>query len=189
MKIPTTVLATLLAALPATALAQQAPHQNYRPAPHVSQSMRTTTVHQTVYSRQTTTVQRNVSVGYTPRQIQPMPVYQARSVVSYYGYSAPVYPVWHWNGGVAWVGIPQFWGFGFWGNFAPAPPVATYTVAESSPGAQLLANYNLTQGPCDQDNMVQIYGPDNSEICAYPNNLVSPGQYQIDMSNLSLVSA
>jgi hypothetical protein len=182
MKTSATILASLLCALPATAVAQ--PNEgHYSPAAQQNH----------VQVREQVTVRQQTSFRYEPRPVQPMPQYQARQSVAYYSATpvyryAPMYGAWHWNGGVAWVGIPHYWGAGFWGDFAIGLPIATYNVAPASPGAQLLANYSLTQGPCDQDNMVQVYGPDNSEICAYPNNLVSPGQYQIDMSNLSLVS-
>jgi hypothetical protein len=33
-----------------------------------------------------------------------------------------------------------------------------------------------------------IYGPNNSVICAYPNNLVAAGNYSVDSQTLTLVS-
>ena len=134
------------------------------------------------------------------RYAQPMPRYQARTSVAYaqrnyVGARRDVNP-WYWNRGLAWAPSPGYWGGGFWGAFAinlafnqPAPANYYYQVAASSPGAQLLANYGLTQTDCNQPNLVDITGPDGSEICAYPNDQVGPGQYSIDPSTLSLISA
>lgn len=118
------------------------------------------------------------------------------------GYAAPHFVAvrrdvnpWYWNRGLAWAPSREFWGGGFWGAFAinlafnePAPANYYYQVAPSSPGSQLLANYGLTQTDCNQPNLVDITGPDGSEICAYPNDQVGPGQYNVDPSTLSLVS-
>jgi len=104
----------------------------------------------------------------------------------YHGYSA-----WGWNGGYAWYGAPAYWGGGFWGAFAvgaTAAAVASYQVAPSSPGAKLLASYQLTQTACGRPNLVVIYGPNNSMICAYPNNLVSAGNYSVNSQTLTIVS-
>lgn len=118
----------------------------------------------------------------------------------------PVYyhgPAWGWNGGYAWYPAPYYWGGGFWGAFAigatsaavygsvVAANNATYTsyqVQPDSPGAKLLASYNLTQVPCGPPNLVVIYGPNNSAICARPNNLVAAGNYSIDNQTLTIVS-
>ena len=123
-----------------------------------------------------------------------MPRYEGR--VSY----APAHyvvgrsePAWYWNGGREWIGSPAYWGDGFWGAFSLGLVVNTgytyYPVQPESPGAQLLAAYGLQQTDCDQPNLVDIYGPDGSEICAYPNDEVGPGQYNVDPATLSLVSA
>lgn len=97
---------------------------------------------------------------------------------------------------------------GFWGPFAlglaaaavgaiaygsfidPAnnEVIPSYQVAPDSAGATLLSNYQLMQTPCGPPNLVAIFGPDNTVICAQPNGLVGPGEYDVDSSNLSLVS-
>jgi hypothetical protein len=119
----------------------------------------------------------------------------------------PVYrggPAWGWNRGVIWVPAPAYYGGGFWGPFAIGvttvlvwgtivnshthQTITSYQVQPSSPGATLLSNYQLTQTQCGPPNLVVIYGPNNSAICAYPNNLVSAGEYTVDSSNLSIVS-
>ncbi len=117
----------------------------------------------------------------------------------------PVYrgPAWGWNRGVAWYPAPAYWGGGFWGTLAIAATsaavfgyivgqnnqqIVSYQVQPNSPGAQMLANYQLTQTPCGPPNLVVIYGPDNSVICAYPNNLVSAGTYQLNPSTLTISS-
>ncbi len=113
------------------------------------------------------------------------------------------YAAWGWNGGYAWAPAPYYWGGGFWGAFAigatsaaiygsiVAANNATYTsyqVQPESPGAKLLESYHLTQTQCGPPNLVVIYGPNNSVICAYPNNVVSAGNYSLDSSTLTIVS-
>ena len=115
------------------------------------------------------------------------------------------WPRWGWNHGVIWYPAPIYWGGGFWGPFAYGGLTAgflfgsivdyqdqdiypSYQIAPTSPGAVLLQNYGLTQTECGPPNLVVIWGPDNSVICAYPNNLVSPGNYELDPSTLTIVS-
>jgi len=113
---------------------------------------------------------------------------------------------WGWNHGRAWYPAPIYWGGGFWGPFALGALTGallygslvdyqdqiiypSYEVQPLTPGAQLLQNYGLTQTPCGPPNLVIIWGPGDSVICAYPNNLVSAGNYQVDPTTLSLVSS
>jgi hypothetical protein len=127
-------------------------------------------------------------------------VYHGATVTNpvYHGYS-----VWGWNGGVAWYPAPYYWGGGFWGAFAIGATSAaiygsivaannvtytSYQVAQDSPGAKLLSSYRLTQTQCGPPNLVVIYGPNNSIICAFPNDLVSAGNYSVDSQTLTLVS-
>jgi hypothetical protein len=120
----------------------------------------------------------------------------------------PVYtgPAWGWNHGVVWAPAPAYWGGGFWGAFAIGVTSAavgaavygsivahnttytSYQVQPSSPGATMLSNYHLTQTQCGPPNLVVIFGPNNSVICAYPNDLVSAGNYNLDTATLSLTS-
>jgi hypothetical protein len=123
----------------------------------------------------------------------------------------PVYPpgpAWGWNRGVAWYPAPYYWGGGFWGTLAIGVTSAavgaavygsivdsstnqtytSYQVQSNSPGATLLENYRLTQVQCGPPGLVVIYGPDDSVICAAPNDLVSAGYYDLDPSQLSIVS-
>jgi hypothetical protein len=118
----------------------------------------------------------------------------------------PVYrgPAYGWNHGVVWAPAPAYWGGGFWGAFAIGVTSAavygtivnsynhttytSYQVQPSSPGATLLSNYHLTQTQCGPPNLVVVYGPNNSVICAYPNDLVSAGNYNLDTATLSLTS-
>lgn len=113
------------------------------------------------------------------------PAYQPGYRVAYRGY---IGTPWGWNGGRAWVAFPGYWGGGFWGSLAIGLSFNDYTVQPSSPGFDLLSAYGLQQTDCDQPNLVQISGPDGSEVCAYPNNEVGPGAYQVDPSTLTLVS-
>jgi hypothetical protein len=113
------------------------------------------------------------------------------------------YPTWGWNGGVAWYPAPYYYGGGFWGPFAVGVASAavfgsivaannvtytSYEIQPESPGAKLLASYQLTQTPCGPPGLVVIYGPNNSVICAHPNNLVAAGNYSVNSSNLTIVS-
>jgi hypothetical protein len=113
------------------------------------------------------------------------------------------YPAWGWNGGYAWYGAPYYWGGGFWGAFAVGVTSAavygavvaannqsytSYQVTPESPGAKLLESYRLTQTPCGPPNLVIIYGPNNSVICAQPNDLVAAGNYSVDSQTLVIVS-
>ena len=112
---------------------------------------------------------------------------------------------WGWNRGVRWYPAPIYWGGGFWGPFAISGLTVgilfgsivdyqdqtiypSYQTQPSSPGAQLLQNYGLQQTECGPPNLVVIWGPDNSVICAYPNDLVAPGNYELDPETLSIVS-
>jgi hypothetical protein len=117
-------------------------------------------------------------------------------------------PAWSWNHDVAWSAAPNYWGGGFWGPFAlGAAAVAlgaaldgayddptnnaaipSYAVAPDSPGAELLASYQLTQTPCGPAGLVVIFGPNDSVICADPNTLVGPGEYDLDPATLTLES-
>jgi hypothetical protein len=119
----------------------------------------------------------------------------------------PVYrgPAWGWNHGVIWAPAYGYWGGGFWGAFAIGVTSAavygaivnstthvtytSYQAQPSSPGATLLSNYQLTQVQCGPPNLVVIYGPNDSVICANPNQLVAAGNYNLDTSTLSLTNA
>jgi hypothetical protein len=121
--------------------------------------------------------------------------------------SNPVYvnqPAWGWNRGVVWAPAPAYYGGGFWGAMAIGVTSAavfgavvnstthttytSYQVQPNSPGATVLSNYHLTQTQCGGSNLVVIYGPNNSVVCALPNDLVAAGNYNLDTSTLSLTS-
>ena len=132
---------------------------------------------------------------------QPVQRYQGRAPVVSERYAArnpsvvaryQSRPAWDWNHGRVWSPSPRYWGGGFWGAFVLGLNFndggGYYAVQQGFPGAQLLANYGLQQTDCNQPNLVDIFGPDGSEICAYPNDEVAPGEYQVDPSTLSLVS-
>src|SRR5271156_49691 len=104
---------------------------------------------------------------------------------------------WGWNRGAIWQPAPTYWGGGFWGPWALGALTGailfgsiidyddqviypSYQVDVDSPGAQLLQNYGLQQTECGPPNLVVIWGPDNSVICAYPNDTVAPGNYELD---------
>jgi hypothetical protein len=111
-------------------------------------------------------------------------------------------PAWGWNRGVAWYPSANYWGGGFWGALAIGVASAavfgsivandvtytSYQVQPDSPGATMLINYQLTQVPCGPPGLVQVYGPDNSVICAQPNQIVSAGDYDLDAEQLTLLS-
>jgi hypothetical protein len=111
-----------------------------------------------------------------------------------------------WNHGVRWQPAPIYWGGGFWGPYAVADLAAltlfgwiaddqnqvvynSYQLEPDSPGWQLLQDYQLQQTPCGPPDLVVIWGPDDSVICAYPNDIVGEGNYDVDPATFSLVSA
>jgi hypothetical protein len=113
---------------------------------------------------------------------------------------------WGWNHGVAWRSAPVYWGGGFWGPFAIASLTSaivfgsivddqdqvvypSYQVEPDSPGEQLLQDYGLQQTQCGPPGLVTVWGPDNSVICAFPNDAVPPGNYEVDPSTFDLVPA
>jgi hypothetical protein len=122
------------------------------------------------------------------RPVQPMPRYQPRPPAAGPRITNPSHwsQPWQWNNGVAWIGAQNYWGWGFWGPWAFG--LSGYFVEPDSPGAELLQEYGLTQTPCGPPNLVEIFGPDGSEICAFPNQLVAPGQYSLDPTTLTLIS-
>lgn len=128
------------------------------------------------------------------KNVQPLPIYHARTPVNpppNGGRPVPNpnnYQAWSWNGDVAWIGFDGYWGNGFWGPLAYGLSASAYLVAQGSPGAKLLQAYELTQTPCGPPDLVEIFGPDGSEICAFPNALVAPGQYYVDPDTLTLYS-
>lgn len=117
-----------------------------------------------------------------------------------------VHAAWGWNHGIAWRPAPNYWGGGFWGQWATASLASavlfgaiidnanqvsypSYEIEPDTPGSDLLNNYSLQQAPCGADNLVVIWGPDNSVICAYPNDTVLPGNYEVDESTFELIPA
>ena len=62
-------------------------------------------------------------------------------------------------------------------------------VAPGAIGAQLLHAYGLRQTLCGAPNLVEIVRPGASEICAFPNNVIGPGRYQVDPATLMLYPA
>jgi len=118
----------------------------------------------------------------------------------------PVYTsgaAWGWNNGSAWYPANNYYGGGFWGALAIGATSAaifgsivaannqkytSYQVQPNSPGATLLSNYGLQQVQCGPSGLVNMYGPNDSVICANPNSNVEAGDYDIDSQTLSLVS-
>jgi hypothetical protein len=113
---------------------------------------------------------------------------------------------WGWNHGRHWSPSGIYWGGGFWGAFALADlgedlaygsidddqdqlDYPSYQVEADTPGQQLLSDYDLQQTQCGQPNLVVIWGPDNSVICALPNGNVGPNNYQVDPATFTLVPA
>lgn len=119
----------------------------------------------------------------TRRPVQPLPPYRARMPIVNPP-SVGTRPVPNPNN----YGYDGYWGNGFWGPLAYGLGAASYVATSGSPGAKLLQAYDLTQTPCGPPNLVEIYGPDGSEICAFPNALVAPGQYDVDPDTLTLYS-
>jgi hypothetical protein len=59
-------------------------------------------------------------------------------------------------------------------------------VQPNTPGYTFLDSYHLVQVKCGPSGLVEVYGPENSVICANPNNTVAAGQYNLDTQTLSL---
>ena len=114
----------------------------------------------------------------------------------------PAYPTWGWNYGYPWYPAPYYWGGGFWGGLTVGivmgeeeeeneegqhETVTSYEVMPDSPGSKMLSAYGLQQTRCGGQNLVVIWGPENSVICANPNSHVAAGTYGLDSSNLTLI--
>jgi hypothetical protein len=102
---------------------------------------------------------------------------------------------WWWNRGAAWNVNNRYWGGGFWGPFGLFTLTAGAAIwnqtryfepASGSPGWWLLQNYGLTAARCGPQNLVYIYGPNNSVMCAFPNMYVLAGFYYVDPATLQL---
>jgi hypothetical protein len=202
MKVAASILATALCAvLPLTAIASD--HGSSGGGSHSSgaggSSHASSSSAHSAPPAHAAPVPRTAPVGSEPRtnppdhqpvrppsapRVQPLPPYQARTPLP----NPNNYQPWGWNGDIAWIGFDGYWGNGFWGPLAYGLSAASYVVAVGSPGAQLLQAYDLTQTPCGPPNLVEIFGPDGSEICAFPNALVAPGQYYVDPDTLTLYS-
>lgn len=119
----------------------------------------------------------------------------------------PIYPGgpnYGWNGGVVWAPVPYYWGGGFWGPWAWGMTSVyvygevhdeendvtynSYQVQPGTPGQTFLESYKLVQVKCGPPDLVVVYGPENSVICANPNEYVGVGEYQLDTASLSLIS-
>jgi hypothetical protein len=113
---------------------------------------------------------------------------------------------WAWNRGAPWNPAPAYWGGGFWGDFAITSigglgvygyiddsqdgyVYDSYLVQPDTPGADLLADYDLQQVECGPPGLVDIWGPDGSVICANANGEVAPGDYEVDPESFTLVPA
>jgi hypothetical protein len=110
---------------------------------------------------------------------------------------------WGWNRGVVWSPNYGYWGGGFWGGVAVGAVATGVTTAiinaanqpdyiviqQDSPGYTLFDSYGLTQVRClEDDSQVYVYGPQDSLICAIPNNLVRAGYYDVDTETLVLIA-
>jgi hypothetical protein len=180
---------------PARSTAPVRPVTPPRPANPVHENAPVVTQQHDVASRPPATAHRPALIGNLGYGGQP----GGRRVIRDPRYQgAP----WGWNHGVTWNPAPRYWGGGFWGPWALGIAAAgifgyiayddetltSYQVEPDSPGAQLLDNYQLTQVPCGPPDLVVIFGPDDSAICADPNDSVAAGEYQLDPSDLTIVS-
>ncbi len=130
--------------------------------------------------------------------VLPLPHYQARTPVNTGGSGQPApNPNQYSNQSQsndddddAWLGGgDSYWGNGFWGPLGAGLAAGAYIVVPGSPGYQLLQAYGLRQTPCGPPNLVEIVGPDDSKICAFPNDAVGPGVYHVDPDTLTLYSS
>jgi len=102
---------------------------------------------------------------------------------------------WWWNRGNPWFVNNSYWGGGFWGPFGfftLAAGVSFWNQTRftqpgwGSPGWWLFQNYGLTPAQCGPQNLVYIYGPNDSVMCAFPNEYVLAGFYYVDPGTLQL---
>jgi hypothetical protein len=105
---------------------------------------------------------------------------------------------------MAWAPVPYYWGGGFWGAWAIGLTSAavygavvdeednvtynSYEVQPGTPGETFLSTYQLVQVKCGPPGLVVVYGPENSVICANPNQNVGEGEYRLDTATLNLIS-
>jgi len=200
MKLKVTIVAaSVLCAFPICALAQNHGGGSH-PAPppaHVQASHPAPAARPVQHANQGFNLPHDVPPHAAPPHaapqrapVQHMPTYQSRppargrTIGNPRNWTRP----WQWNNGIVWAPAPLYWGGGFWGPFAFGLALGAYIAEPDTPGYTLLENYGLTQTPCGPPNLVVIFGPDGSEICAYPNNLVAPGEYSVDPTTLTLVS-
>ena len=137
------------------------------------------------------------------------PRYHYRNYDQYYNHNYrtiinhPFYN-WKWNDGRRWYSDDYYWGGGFWGNFLANMVTVGLTssiidgndynknsnyvvIKENSPGYRLFNNYGLTQVQCDTSpDLAFIYGPQDSLICALPNETISAGYYDVNIKDLVL---
>ena len=128
-----------------------------------------------------------------------------RTVVNnpvYYGGGA-----YGWNHGVAWAPAYGYYGGGFWGAMAIGVTSAAvsprYTArsfrqtirrtrrikfSRAVPDPRCSRTISCSKSQCGPPGLVVIYGPDNSVICANPNNLVAAGNYDLNTETLSLTN-
>ena len=156
--------------------------------------------HNGTYNGSGTATNQYGTTYHTATSVNNGTVYHGATVSNpvYYGY-----PAWGWNAGVAWYPAPIYYGGAFWGAYyvgaatvvaygsvvaANNATIASYQVEPQSPGAKLLASYKLTQTQCGPPNLVVIFGPNDSVICAKPNQLVAAGHYSVDPTTLTIVS-
>jgi hypothetical protein len=102
---------------------------------------------------------------------------------------------WWWNHGAPWYVNNGYWGGGFWGSFGPFTLAIGTSIWNQtrfvepgwgSPGWWLFQNYGLTPARCGPQNLVYIYGPNDSVMCAHPNEYVLAGFYYVDPGTLQL---
>lgn len=102
---------------------------------------------------------------------------------------------WWWNRGSPWFVNNNYWGGGFWGPFGVftlGVGVALWNQTRfnepgwGSPGWWLFQTYGLTPARCGPHDLVYIFGPNNSVMCAFPNMYVPPGWYYVDPNTLQL---
>jgi hypothetical protein len=63
----------------------------------------------------------------------------------------------------------------------------SYEVQPGTPGETFLTSYQLTQTQCGPAGLVVVYGPENSVVCAQPNQYVGAGEYRLDTASMDLV--
>ena len=105
---------------------------------------------------------------------------------------------------MSWYPAPYYWGGGFWGAMAiGVTSAAVYGAIEDEETNVTYNSYEVQTGHARRDlfvvvpshpdamrtasGLVVVYGPENSVVCAQPNEYVGEGAYRLDTVTMDLI--